>query len=345
MLATSGRPPVSSRVIRVGGALGLLPLLRERGVDPHAFFVAAGLPIGAFDHPDNVVPFASLCRLLHIIANGTGLVDIGVRTCVHTGLRSLGTVGYLAAHARTVGEALVSLKTFLHLHDEGATPFVIVEHDTAVLGYEVLEPGLPGADQIAFGALAIAANLLREICGPTLRLREVTFAFRAPSDLSAFRAHFAAPMHFNRDRNGVAFDASFLERPIASADAILRDLLTSQVREKDRAGSGDVAKDRIRRVMRTLLASGRAGQSEVASAFGMSRRTLARRIEESGTTFRALLDESRFDAARGLLEASSASFGDIASKLGYADATAFARAFRRWSGSSPAAWRRTHRRY
>jgi AraC-like DNA-binding protein len=206
----------------------------------------------------------------------------------------------------------------------------------------VLEPGLAGADQIAFGALAIGANILREICGAGIALREVTFAFRGPADASSFRAHFAAPVRFDAFRTALAFDAALLARPIVGADSILRDVLMSRAREIDRVDSGEAARDRIRRVMRTLLATGRFSQDEVAGAFGMNRRTLARRLQISGTTFRAVLDEARFDAARGLLQGSAAPLADIALKLGYADPTAFARAFRRWSGSSPAAWRRSH---
>jgi AraC-like DNA-binding protein len=94
--------------------------------------------------------------------------------------------------------------------------------------------------------------------------------------------------------------------------------------------------------MRTLLSTGCIDQDQVGRAFGMSRRTFARRLQASGTTFRELLDEVRFDAARGLLRSSGASLEDIASRLCYSDVTVFARAFRRWSGESPAAWRRNH---
>lgn len=92
--------------------------------------------------------------------------------------------------------------------------------------------------------------------------------------------------------------------------------------------------------MRTHLATGCIRQAEVARAFGMNRRTFARRLQEDGTTFRALLDALRFDAARVLLRGSAVSLEDVASQLGYADVTAFARAFRRWSGESPAVWLR-----
>ena len=337
-----GLPPVSPRVIRVGGAIALPPLLRERGLDVEALMTEVGLQAAAFDHPDNVIPFAKLGELARLAAERTGLPDIGLRACVRTGLVTLGTVGYLVANSATVGAGLTSLQSYLHLHDEGAAPCFQLEGNLAILGYEVLEPDLPGAEQIVFGALAIAVNLLREICGSGFTLREVNFAYRAPPDTSAFAAHFAAPVRFDADRNAVVFDAELLGAPIAGANSLMRDFLASQLRDKERSGDKNIAKDRIQRVMRTLLATGCIGQDEVARAFGMNRRTFARRLQEYGTTFRELLDAVRFDASRGLLRSSAVSLEDVANRLGYSDVTAFARAFRRWSGSSPAVWRRKH---
>jgi len=324
----------------VGSAIALPTILRECGIDADALIAQIGLPVAVFDHPDNVIPFAKLGELAHLAAERTGLLDIGLRTCTQTGLVMLGTVGYLVANSATVGAGLASLQSYLHLHDEGAAPYFHREDSLAVLGYEVLEPDLLGTEQIVFGALAIAANLLREICGAGFALREVNFACRAPSDTSSFSAHFAAPVRFDADRNAVVFDAAFLGRPIAGANALLRAFLVSQIREKEQLGEGGVARDRIQRVMRTLLATACISQDEVARAFGMNRRTFARRLRENGTTFRELLDVVRFDAARVLLRGSAVSLEDVANRLGYADVTAFARAFRRWSGTSPAAWRR-----
>jgi AraC-like DNA-binding protein len=337
-----GRPPISNHVIRVGGAIALPPLLRERGIDADALIAEVGLQAAAFAHPDNVIPFAKLGELAHLAAERTGLSDLGLRACISTGLVMLGTVGYLVANSATVGAGLACLQSYLHLHDEGAAPYVQQEGSLAILGYEMLEPHLLGAEQIVFGALAIAANLLREICGAGFTLREVSIAYRAPPDASAFVTHFTAPVRFDADRNAVVFDATFLERPIAGANTLLRDFLASQLRDKGRIGEGGVARDRIQRVMRTLLATGCISQDEAARAFGMNRRTFARRLQESGTTFRALLDAVRFDAARLLLRGSAVSLEDVANRLSYADVTAFARAFRRWSGESPAVWRRNH---
>jgi len=77
----------------------------------------------------------------------------------------------------------------------------------------------------------------------------------------------------------------------------------------------------------------------VAALFSMHSRTLNRPLSAFGPSFRELVDESRFEIARQMLESSSLGVSRIADMLGYADASAFTRAFRRWSGTTPARWR------
>jgi AraC-like DNA-binding protein len=74
----------------------------------------------------------------------------------------------------------------------------------------------------------------------------------------------------------------------------------------------------------------------------MHPRTLARRLEDFGTGLRELLEEARYDAAREMLVHTSLDVGQIAESLGYARTSVFTRAFRRWSGTTPVAWRRMH---
>ncbi|MGE5160861.1 MAG: helix-turn-helix transcriptional regulator [Betaproteobacteria bacterium] len=103
------------------------------------------------------------------------------------------------------------------------------------------------------------------------------------------------------------------------------------------------ADDTIRRVVRSLVAGGRFSVDETAAAFGVNRRTLARRLRERGTTFQALLDDARYGEAQRLLQSSALPVTEIASRLGYADTATFTRAFRRWSGTSPRRWHARNR--
>lgn len=342
------QPPPAPRsasatpVIRVGGAAALLPLLERQGCDASALVSEAGLSISVFDDPDNVVPFAALCRLTKLAADRTGLADIGLRACVETSLASLGTLGYLVANSETVAHGLAALEAFLYVHDQGAMPVVAREGATAFLGYEALTPNLPGADQITFGALAIATNLLRHLCGRDFRLMEVTIRYAAPPDTSLFRSFFDAPVRFDAERNAIAFDLRWLSTPVPNADPYLRRVLADRI-QVEMARSGETADDRIRRVLRSLVAGGRFSVDEAAAAFGINRRTLARRLSDQGTSFRQLLDDARHAEAQRLLGASAVTITEIAARLGYSDPTTFTRAFRRWAGTSPREWRNRHR--
>jgi len=336
------RTVFSEKVIRVGGAVALLPLLLEHGVDPDALATEAGLSAAVFANPDNVVPFAALCRLLKLAEDRTRLPDIGLRSCVSTGFASLGKLGYLVANCATVERGLAALEAYLQVHDRGAVPVISCEGDTAYAGYEILVSGLPGANQMTFGAMAIATNILRSLCGPDFRLLQVTFAFPRPHNTSLFRSFFDAPIRFDAERSAIAFDARWLARPIQTADPCLHAMLAEDVR-RDFDRLGESADEAIRRVVRSLVAGGKYSADETAAAFGVNRRTLARRLRERGTTFQALLDDARYGEAQRLLQSSALPVTETASRLGYADTATFTRAFRRWSGTSPRRWRAMNR--
>jgi AraC-like DNA-binding protein len=84
---------------------------------------------------------------------------------------------------------------------------------------------------------------------------------------------------------------------------------------------------------------GLAGGDELASAMALPRRTFNRRLAEYGTTFRDVLKTVRVDVAQQLLRETTLPIGDIAGALGYAESSAFVRAFRHWTQTTPGAWR------
>jgi AraC-like DNA-binding protein len=92
-------------------------------------------------------------------------------------------------------------------------------------------------------------------------------------------------------------------------------------------------------VLGTAVLTGDARSDKIAALFSMHSRTLGRHLNKCGTSFEQLLNEVRYDIARQLLEDSRMPVSQIALALHYADASAFTRAFRRWSGTTPAQWR------
>ncbi len=118
----------------------------------------------------------------------------------------------------------------------------------------------------------------------------------------------------------------------------LRQLLQQEI-DKLEVQQADDFSEQVRSLLRSALMTGHSSADQVAELFSIHRRTLNRRLNESGTSFRELSDEIRFEIARQLLQDTAMEIIDIASLLGYSNASAFTRAFRRWSSATPAKWR------
>jgi AraC-like DNA-binding protein len=91
----------------------------------------------------------------------------------------------------------------------------------------------------------------------------------------------------------------------------------------------------VRSALSYNLRNGKTALTHLAAQLAMSRRSLQREIFVHGMTFRSLLDEARHERALALLQDRSLSMTEVAARLGYADATAFSRAFQRWTGRPP----------
>jgi len=108
-------------------------------------------------------------------------------------------------------------------------------------------------------------------------------------------------------------------------------------------GFGPLTED-LRRVLRTELFKGACSAAAVARLFSMHRRTLSRHLRTEGLAFRQVANQIRFEIACELLENTDMALSQVAAVLRYSELSAFTRAFRRWSGQSPSAWRTSHSR-
>jgi AraC-like DNA-binding protein len=231
-------------------------------------------------------------------------------------------VGSLVKYSPDVGTALGSLVRFFHLHTRGAKATLTVDGQLAYFGYQFEQPGTKGTDQVGDGALAVMLNIMQSLCGPGWKPSQVTLAHRKPANVEPFRQFFRAPLLF---------------------DAELRRQLTEQIKALE-ARHRDSFPEQVRSVLRTALLTDRADADRIASLFSIHRRTLNRRLNEDGISFKDLVEEQRHEIARKTLLDTDLQVGEVAALLGYADASAFTRAFRRWSGAAPAEWRSEARR-
>ena len=181
--------------------------------------------------------------------------------------------------------------------------------------------------------------MCRALIGREFTPLRIELRHPAPPQLADFNAILRSPLRFDASRTAMVFAADALERPLAMGnpelaqanDAIaLRYLANTEIRS---------IAVRVRELLTTKLADGEPSEEDVAQLLNTSVRTLQRKLVDSGTTYRNVLDDTRRDLALSYLKVSLYSVTTITYMLGYTATSSFTRAFRRWTGQSPSAWR------
>lgn len=329
--------------MRLGAVKEIAAILREFGTDAGDVIRTIGLDPDLFSDGDNAIPFDSLATLLDRSVALTGYHHIGLLIGQRATLSSLGPIGGLMQHSPTVGDALRCLESHLRHCRHGAAPVLDLEGDIALLTYGICEPGIESADRILDAAIASATAFMRSLCCPDWAPTEVFLTRSPPADAEIYRRYFRSPVRFDQEITALTFPTRWLDHRIDGADAIYRRIFRERVEELE-ATQERALTDDLRRVLRTRILAGRCSADSVAGHYAVHRRTLNRRLNAEGTGYRHLTHEIRFEIARQLLSDTTICLSQVAAALGYSEASAFTRAFRRWSGQTPTAWRASHRR-
>ena len=324
---------------RVSVLLGLVPLLDQFGVELDDVLRESELPLEQFNAPDNLIPFREGSRLIGLCAEGSGCAHLGLLMGKAVSLESLGIVSDLARTAATVRDALRLIGRYLTLTDGGGLVTLSEDAKLAEWSYALYEPGIEHPEYIYDLVLTAITNMVRSLCGPRWCPHEIVFSRSAPVDLKPYRETFGAPMQFNAERAALVFNNEWLDLPLPTSDPARLLVLEAQARDIEAHSTGDLPAQ-IRRIVRRQLLSGSTSMAKVAGELGMHPRTMDRRLEAQPTTFRNLVDEVRFEVSQQLLE-TQLPIVSIAQSLQYSNPTAFTRAFRRWSGTTPLHWRVT----
>lgn len=326
--------------VRVGPLMSIAAVLQGLGHEPGPVFDSAGLKPAQFTDPDFEIPYLDAGRLLAKSAAVTGCRHFGLLVGERAGPSSLGVAGFMLRSAPDVGSALRSLVQHLDLQDQGGVATLHISGDVTHLGYTIIQPGVEAAEQIHEITMAIACNIMRGLCGKGWNPAEVLLSTRRPQNLSPYRRFFRAPLHFNAEQSAVVFPTRWLDHQIPGADALLHRHMEKEAAElhKLRNPDTDIVSS-LQRLLRKSLALQQCTVTDIARQLHIHERTLNRRLQEAGTNFRSELDTIRYEMARHFLLESTMPILRIARALNYADVSAFSRAFKRWTGMTPAAWR------
>lgn len=342
VVATSGRsarPGKGESTLHVGAFSHIPEVLRSLGSDPAEVCAAAGFDVALFDDPASQVSYRAATHLFRECQERTGCRHFGLLNGERSGLDCIGFVGLLVKYSADVRTALHTLVRHMHLHIRGAVTTIKEDDKQAIFTYQIYAVGAEATDQIGDSALGTMFNIMTALCGPHWKPIEVRFEHRRPSDLAPYHRFFQAPLRFEMEENALVYAASWMNRPLSPVDPELNRLLREKTEELE-VKYRDEFPEIVRGILRSAVLTDHGTADYVASLLSMHSRTLHRHLAESGTNFRALVDECRYEIARQMLDDTDRDVGQIACMLDYADTSAFARAFRRWSGTTPSGWRR-----
>ncbi|GMQ55315.1 AraC family transcriptional regulator [Halopseudomonas aestusnigri] len=254
--------------------------------------------------------------------------------------RHVGVLGYLSLASHTLGEALLVYQRYEQLFYGQQLVRVRVQGELVVLCWDADASTGASADTVAIAALV---SFLRRLLPEVSALARVGFVFPAPDARSraAYDAFFGCEVVFDAAATEVALPVSWLACRLPHSDPDVREQLDQQARALLLALPGADAFDcALQRALVRRLPEGEVGLELVAEELCLSARTLQRRLQQRGLTWRSLLDRTRQRLAEAYLADSTLQLGEVALLLGFSEQSALNRAFRRWTETTPARWRR-----
>ncbi|WP_379127642.1 AraC family transcriptional regulator [Methylobacterium sp. ID0610] len=327
--------------VHIQAAQGICEALAALGIDPAPLLEETGIGAPHLD-PTGAISFSALGRLTALAAIRSGRPDFGLLAGQRTTLASLGLLGVLMRNSATVGDALLALEAHQGLLNRGAVIGIAANGALAIVSYAPYEPGAEGVALHCERALAAIMSVLRSLCGGDCAPEEVLLARRAPSDTAPYTGFFRAPVRFEQEIAALVFPKALLQCPIADGNPLLRRIVERRIGRLESEIPSDVT-DALRRRLRATLTHKQLSAQQVAQTMAIHRRTLSRRLRAEGTSFRSVATETRLGVAKQLLADTDLSLAQISATLEFSEPAAFTHAFRRWTGTTPSAWRRENR--
>lgn len=322
-----------------------LARLRAAGVDPSMLGVDVGVDFQPEHESEVSIPLHRFHAIGDALADKLGDPMLGLHTAMALPRGSYGLVEFVFRSAPTTREALDRLVRYVPLFNNLLVFSVVTQDGHVQVEARIAgEPSCLGRQANEF-IMAIFFKIGREIAGQIWSPHRVWFAHPPPDDVSELARYFGTEdVAFAAGANGMSFDASLLDLPIPTADVALYSLLDREARERvARLGPNDEL-ETVREKVRLSLQHGEPSVDRVAHAMGMSTRALQRWLSSKSTTFRTVTDDVRRALAQVYLQDHRRPLTEVAFLLGYADLRAFARAYKRWTGTTPGAFRKPLRR-
>lgn len=293
--------------------------------------------------PDTRIPIATVHELLRIAVELTQDPDLGLKAARQLTPGDHGALEYAARSASTWRASLLCVARYTRLLNDALRYSVDEEGEWAHIRLESSVAMPRTAADFQSAAFLVGSSFFWPV-GSVPQL-SVSFMHPRPDNVEQYIQTFGpCALHFEAPWSGFTIPRKYLDHEVISADPKLHTLIRSHAEallaELPRAKS---LTEKVRELVAEALAGGAPSFQQIAQKLGQAPRSLARRLEEEGVTYRQLVDELRQKLALRYVGDSELPLSEVAFLLGFSQAAPFHRAFKRWTQQTPLDYRRKQR--
>jgi AraC-like DNA-binding protein len=321
---------------------GLLEAIEAAGGNLDVILPTCGLERAVFAGTEAFIETALYARLLSEVAQQTGDDCFGLHFGEHYNPKNIGPLIYVVLNSPSMRAGIENVERYLAVHNRGAKWTLSIEGERAYIRYELKNLRMAELRQYNELAMVVALNTFRLMAGSHWSPLEVQFGHPGPANTAEHLRIFSVPVLFDCASNAFVIEREFLQRQVPAADPRLYGILRrylERVLEEMPALQDDLLES-ARSTIAGLMRDGDPTLLRVAKNLALSPRTLERRLDERGLSFTTLIADTRRRFAINYLKDPNNTLTEIAFLLGYSEVSAFNRAFKRWTGRTPMAYRR-----
>ena len=318
--------------------------LEHAGINADALFKSHDVSLSNYKNSLTPVPKAVVNQIWQDAVQLTENDAFGLSLIKYFNLPYLNSLASLAQASQNIEQALQVLEQFHCLVSDNVAIEVICEHEIKIriMNKTASETWLPDDIEIAFALiLQYGASLPAQEIKP-LRLR---LTRKKPDNLEHYSRIFDCPIEFEAAEASIYFSRDVLLYPIPSANGVLfsqfEQLLNERLPKQKRGSAIGHLKHRTILFLKSLPSQKIPGLQETATHFCMSSSCFKKHLQAEGSSFQQLADQVRKERALELLANSEMSLKEAAYHLGFANSSAFNRAFKRWTNENPKEYRET----
>ncbi len=338
-MASSGnkRKDIDNNItVSASAARSLSSYLIKKGLSKKTIEDETGLCLDNLEQPDYRISLNAFHALWKTAEKFTKDRAIGLHIGEKVNPDEMGVIGHIFFNNATLGDALPQFERLYSLVNTGMRVEFYVDDNFAHLNYICESPEYYSRANMD-RTMAISVARARSFIHEQLKIEYVAFAHPEPEYRDVYQALFQCPVKFDQAHCSIVFKKQFLDFKLPKRNLYLHQVLTRHVETLlNKIRPKKSISEQVKHIISKQLSKDAVDAEKIACKLNMSRHTLYRKLKSEGHSFQELIEAVRKEKAIRYIKEKRYSLSEIAFLLGFSELSAFSRAFKRWTGTSPA---------